>query len=96
MRWYKHFLILACTGLFFSSAIASDTADKIVSIDSMDKLYNQLKKRSDSLGQKIADAQEKIDTEKEGGKVNYWLPVIGGAVVGVGLAWWLKRRKKKE
>jgi LPXTG-motif cell wall-anchored protein len=87
--------MLACTGLIFSSAIASDTAEKIVSIDSMDKLYNQLKKRSDSLGQKIADTQEKIDAEKEGGKVNYWLPVIGGAVVGVGLAWWLKRRKKK-
>lgn len=96
MRWYKHFLLLACTGLFFSSAVAADSAAKIVSIDSMDKLYHQLKKQSDSLEQKINTAKEKIDVEESGKKVNYWMPVIGGAILGVGLAWWLRRRKARK
>ncbi|MFN5219215.1 MAG: LPXTG cell wall anchor domain-containing protein [Sphingomonadales bacterium] len=24
---------------------------------------------------------------------NYWLPILFGAIMGIGLAWWLRRRK---
>jgi|GEM_PF-3414786 LPXTG-motif cell wall-anchored protein len=24
---------------------------------------------------------------------NYWLPILAGAIMGIGLAWWLRRRK---
>jgi LPXTG-motif cell wall-anchored protein len=24
---------------------------------------------------------------------NYWLPILAGAIMGIALAWWLRRRK---
>ena len=24
---------------------------------------------------------------------NYWLPILFGAIMGIGLAWWLRRKK---
>ncbi|NBP06294.1 MAG: LPXTG cell wall anchor domain-containing protein [Bacteroidetes bacterium] len=26
-------------------------------------------------------------------QANYWLPILLGAIMGIGLAWWLRRRK---
>jgi LPXTG-motif cell wall-anchored protein len=77
-------------------AMALDTVAKPpMSIDSMDKTYEKLKKQSDSLKQKIETLGEKID-DKRFKKVNYWIPIAGGAVLGIGLAWWLRRRKKQK
>ena len=24
---------------------------------------------------------------------NYWLPILFGAIMGIGMAWWLRRKK---
>lgn len=32
-------------------------------------------------------------TEEAPRKTNYWLPILGGAVMGIALALWLKRKK---
>jgi len=32
-------------------------------------------------------------TEEASRKTNYWLPIVGGAVMGIALALWLKRKK---
>jgi LPXTG-motif cell wall-anchored protein len=32
-------------------------------------------------------------TETATRKTNYWLPIVGGAVMGIALALWLKRKK---
>src|SRR5688572_29040334 len=69
-----------------------------ISIDSMDRLYNKLQKQNEELKTKIDEAGEKIEAAKNANnkKTNYWIPVAGGAVLGIGLAWWLRKRRKKQ
>lgn len=63
--------------------------------DSMDKIHDTLQKQSNELEQKIAEAQKKIDDAKakKERKPNYWIPIAGGALLGIALAWWLRRKK---
>lgn len=70
-------------------------ADEIPSLDSMDRIYDTLQKQSANLKDQIEAAKAKIEAakaEKEK-KPNYWIPIAGGAVLGIALAWWLKRKK---
>jgi LPXTG-motif cell wall-anchored protein len=63
--------------------------------DSLDKIHKNLTTQSKELEEKIAKAGEKIEAAKKekNRKTNYWIPIIGGAVLGIGLAFWLKRKK---
>lgn len=74
---------------------ALDTTSSVpVSLDSMDKMYNKIQKESDDLKDQIAEAEKKIeDAKKDKENTNYWIPIVGGAILGIGLAWYLRRRK---
>ncbi|MBL7810582.1 MAG: hypothetical protein JNL57_00045 [Bacteroidetes bacterium] len=87
-------LILLMVSTHFS--VYADTAKTIPGTDSMDKLFNQLSAKSDSLKQKIEAAKQKIeDAQAENSrKPNLYIPILAGAAVGIAVAWWLRSRKK--
>lgn len=78
------------------SASDSNIAGLSKSMDSMDKLHDKLKKESDELAQKIKDAEERTKEaeQKNHSSASYIWPIVGGAILGMGLAYWLKNRKK--
>jgi LPXTG-motif cell wall-anchored protein len=82
------FFIAQCSILSANSKIDSIKS----SWDSLDKIHNHLKDQSQDLEKKIAEAAEKIEAAKKK-NTNYWIPILGGAILGIGLAVWLKRRK---
>jgi LPXTG-motif cell wall-anchored protein len=65
--------------------------------DSMDKVAAKVQNDLDAMSVKLKEAREKIDAAKaaKNRKPNYWLPIFGGAILGIILAVWLRRRKQK-
>lgn len=85
--------LLACQTCILS---ANGKADSVLpNRDSLDKIHKNLTTQSKDLEQKIAEAGEKIEAAKKekNRKTNYWIPIVGGAILGIGLAIWLKRKK---
>ena len=94
--------------LLLSSGIGNSIADTIThnysnlqaGIDSanrkmkdMDAQAANVQKGLDSIGEKLKEQQAKIDAAKNR-PTNYWMPIVGGAILGIGLAVWLRSRKK--
>ncbi|MCC7296873.1 MAG: LPXTG cell wall anchor domain-containing protein [Bacteroidia bacterium] len=78
------------------SVRASAHSDSInIGWDSMDKIHQDLSKKSADLKTQIDEAGKKIEAAKaaQEKKPNYWMPIIGGAILGIGLAVWLRRKK---
>ena len=73
-------------------------ADSVVkTFDSMDKVANTVQKQSTELEANIKE-QEKRIAEVENAKilkVNYFWPLLGGAVAGITLAIIIRRKRKK-
>jgi LPXTG-motif cell wall-anchored protein len=91
------FIVGLCiySSLIYASAHANSDSMKI-NWDSMDKIHQQLTEKSADLKTKIDEAGKKIEEAKaaQNRKTNYWMPIVGGALVGIGLAIWLRRKKK--
>lgn len=82
-------LILVSVG----SVKATNDIDSLkTAFDSLDKIHAKLEAKSQEVAEGIDAAQKKIDTAKNH-KPNYWMPIIGGAILGIGLAIWLRRKK---
>ncbi len=64
-------------------------------MDSMDKIAENVKGGLDAMDVKLKDAEKRIKEAEaaKNHKPNYWMPIIGGALLGIGLAVWLKRKK---
>ena len=96
----KKFLLLSfLTGFFIFNSIAGESIEAVKSkMDSMDKIANSVKGGLDSMDIKIKQAGEKIKEmeEAKNAKPYYWKAIVGGAILGIGLAIWLKSRKKKK
>ncbi|MBS3915871.1 MAG: LPXTG cell wall anchor domain-containing protein [Bacteroidetes bacterium] len=86
--------------LFIFWALGSDSynilkaGDSVaISMDTADKLTSKMQGNKDS--SKIDEAGNKMDEVKQARKPNYWMPIFGGAILGLGLAYWLRSRKSK-
>lgn len=80
-----------------AGSVETDIQSVKQKMDSMDKVAGSVKGQLDSLGDKIKESEAKIKAAEEAqkaGKPNYFMPIIGGAILGLGLAYWLKNRKK--
>lgn len=83
--------MILLSGLVFSNPVfASDSV--ALNAGQMDSAYASLQDKSNQVSEKIKAAAVKIEEAKKH-KTNYWLPIVGGAVLGIGLAWWLRRKK---
>lgn len=83
-------MFLLSSFIFSNPIFASDTAT--LNAVQMDSAYASLKEKSNQVSEKIKVTAMKIEEAKQR-KTNYWLPIVGGAVLGIGLAWWLRRKK---
>lgn len=86
--------IISISSIVFGKP-GQDTLSAPISIEQMDKKFDSLQKASDAIGDKIKETERKIEAakEKKGRKPNYVWPILGGALIGIGLALWLRRKK---
>jgi LPXTG-motif cell wall-anchored protein len=92
----KFILLLAVTTAIQTGRASAHSDSIVVGWDSLDKLHKNLTEQSQDLKSKIDAAEKKINEAKAAKehKTNYWIPIAGGAVLGIALALWLRRRKK--
>ncbi len=93
-------LLSSSIGITIADTITHNYQDVKSGIDSVNQRMKEMdaqaatvQKGLDSMDEKLKEAQAKIDAAKNR-PTNYWMPIVGGAILGIGLAVWLRSRKK--